>query len=134
MKNRLLAMRMREYVPRQSTSVEQSLLALVCINAYRTYLGTLHGCSAPVTKKAYAFYAEPRPGDLVIETTTIYDRERDAERIGRLLRVVHEPLDPAEPEYVCKVWCIEGLDGSEYRWHNASFIRVAESLSDRDDR
>lgn len=74
---------------------------------------------------------------MVMETSTIYMRERDECRFGRLLRKEREPIctrakwiegggsdDESIPTEL--VWYIELPDGTEYRWVNASFIRVLE--------
>ena len=110
---------------------------LLYVNAYQVYMGTLHSCSAPITRELAEIIRAPRPGDLVMEISTIYMPERDEFRFGRLLRKVNEPTrtqeewaeeggrqDEAVPMQI--VWYIELPDAREYRWHNAGFIRVLD--------
>lgn len=113
------------------------LRRLLYVSAYQAYLGTLHGCSAPITGAAHKGLSKPTAGHLVMEVTTIYMADRDDWRFGRLLRVVEEPAytrekwregggKDDEPIPTERVWYIELPDGTEYRWVNASFIRVLE--------
>jgi hypothetical protein len=113
------------------------LRRLVYANAYQAYMGTLRGNGAPIDKALFEVFTKPRPGHLVMETSTIYMHDRDEHRFGRLLRKASEPMytrekwaegggtdnDPIPSEVV---WYIEKPDGTEYRWVNASFIRVLE--------
>lgn len=108
------------------------LTRLLYVNAYQTYLNTLHGgCSAAMTEWIGYVLRTPRPGHLVMEISTIYMPERDAHRFGRLLSRSREPM-PRGPDLIPEdgateeIWRIELPDGTEYRWWNASFIRVLE--------
>lgn len=95
---------------------------------YSAYRATLIGNPCQVTLKYYERTSAPVPGDLVIETSTIW-RSRgttDLDAIGILDRVVREPIPdwgeengPAPTE---KVWHIKTLDGRDFRWTNANFI------------
>jgi len=69
---------------------------LLYVNAYQVYLGTLHGCAAPITSALADVICDPQPGYLVIETSTIRMPERDDFRFGRLLRKVYEPTRTPE--------------------------------------
>lgn len=122
------------------SDMEKKLLALVCINAYEVYLSTLHGCDARSRTDLRDFCKNPVPGDLVIETSTIWTRERDEHRFGKLLRKEWRQMytaeewaaldaEPNEPIPTELVWVIETLVGSEYTWTNADFIRVADEMA-----
>lgn len=133
------------------------LLQLIAINAYAAYCNVLMGTSAPRGREIFERMTHPEPGDLVLETSTIWQAARHAEDVpkqlpclGVLLRVVDEPvctqadLDAMHAEgdsYTSpnesladipreRVWYIQPLDNSvpEYRWTNASFIQVFNSL------
>ena len=133
------------------------LLQLVAINAYAAYSNVLMAATAPRGKEIFERTSHPEVGDVVLETSTIWKAARHAEdtpkqfpNLGVLLRVVDEPimtqdaLDKmhADGDYYERagetladipkerVWYLQPLDGSvpEYRWTNASFIRVSTSL------
>lgn len=113
------------------------LRRLFYVSAYQVYLDTLHTCGAPITRKLADAIQNPKPGHLVMETSTIYMPERDESRFGRLLRKTREPCYSSdewraqggkdeEPIPTESVWYIELPDGREYRWVNADFIRVLD--------
>ncbi len=118
------------------------LFRLVAINAYRVYLGTLIGNPPPGLKALGERITNPEPGDLVLETSTIYKWAKDSEQaplaqypaLGVLLRKTREPFpgkeEDADPVTYEDVWYLRPIDGSvsEYRWTNANFIQVKESL------
>ena len=110
------------------------VLALLCINTYNLYVSTLVGNPCLSTKTLGELIKNPQVGDLVMETSTIYDRARDEHRFGNLLRIEMRPwresegpddVPPLHPFYV-----IESLAGGEYTWENASFIRVLDVVVD----
>jgi len=117
------------------------LLELLAINAYVAYRNTLIGNPSTATKRYYERVSNPKPGDLVLEITNRGARVID--RIGRLLSVGVENPPPEEvseddydeaewgrpwPPYQERTWRIETLDGREFRWWNANFIVIPESL------
>lgn len=122
------------------------LLRLVAINAYVAYSNTLVGNAAPAIHAQFLRTKDPQVGDVVLETSTVWQKSRHVEetptqfpQLGVLLRVAQEPYpyepgdyEDGEPIPTEKVWYIRPLDGSvpEYRWTNAIFIRVMVSLDD----
>lgn len=119
--------------------------------AYNLYRNTLIGNAPPNIQEAHDDLTHPKPGDLVVEISTIYNqgaRGRDGMEprglcgIGRLVRKCSEPFcsmqewidvhggEEAEPIPEEHVWYIllEFDDGREYRWTNAVFIKVPEGI------
>lgn len=126
------------------SDTEKTLLRLLCVNAYEVYCSTLHSCDAPCTRDLGAFCKNVQPGNLVMECSTIWMPERDEHRLGRLLRTERRPMhtpeewaamgaESDEPIPTDLYWVIQRLDGSEYHWHNATFIRVSEKPGMFDD-
>ena len=74
----------------------------------------------------------PRPGDMVIELTRIYqdgETGNHLRAVGTLLRVTREPVEPWEDDDLSgrpyeKVWYIRNLAGEEVRWVNADFAAI----------
>lgn len=135
--------------PEQVASVrdrarESRLFRLLAINAYAAYSNTIVGNPAPAIEWQGQRTCEPQVGDVVLETSTVwrwarYSDEAPSDQypgIGVLIRVVREPIPIAEGETddgaTETVHYIRPLDGTvpEYRWTNASFIRVLASLDD----
>lgn len=120
------------------------LIRLIEINAYSVYTGTLIGNAPPAVKELFQRLKAPRPGDLVLEITTLLTPAHDGERLGRLLRDVREPVftpeqlesyteegeDISDPYFsrTERVCYIQTMDGREIRWCNAKFIAVADSF------
>lgn len=119
-----------------------SAARLVETLAYNLYLSTLGGSEGRRPREIREDISNPKPGDLVIETSTIYaakasgGSERGVTGIGRLIRVADEPVatreewDDEDPIPTHKVYYIELVfgEGVEQRWHNASFIKVPETI------
>jgi hypothetical protein len=112
------------------------LISLLCVSAYNAYLGSFGGHDAAIRR--HRWFTDPQPGDLVMETSTIYAKSQyDNIRIGFLKSTAREPVytpeewdGDDEPIPTEKVWYIEALfDGEVKRWTNADFIRV---VKDRD--
>lgn len=84
----------------------------------------------------------PKPGDLVMEVTTHMMKSRDPkEGIGTLVRVTREPMftrekateagygeDEEIPTEEIVTITLDFDDGREFRWRNASFIKVKTDL------
>lgn len=134
------------------------LMRMVAINAYAAYSNTLVGNAAPAIRQQFERSTKPQPGDVVYERSTIWQWARNADDapldqypgIGVLLREAVEPIATAEQlaamhahgDYYVRidetlgdipkerVFYIRPLDGSvpEYRWTNADFVRVFDSL------
>jgi len=118
--------------------MNDEVLSLLCISAYNHYLSTLVGNPAPTVRAALDKMSHPQPGDWVIETSTIWDRARDRDRFGRLLRTAAEPMwtpeqwaeggGGADPIPLERIFYIRTADGREYRWRNASFIAIPDGI------
>lgn len=130
------------------------LIQLLISSAAAAYHSNLIGGPA-ITNKRFQFFTGSRfsdstPGEfvgkLVMETSTMFDRKRDEERIGWLVSDQYENSDsdeewgrmladgeygPDEPRPTERVYTIDLLsDGRCYRWTNASFIRVPVGLKE----
>lgn len=106
----------------------------IIASTYALYCVTMRGdpTRAEASIRSYMI-APPQPGDLIMEISTIWRRDRDAARLGRLVRCGREPIpdweeerDGANPGEV--VWHIQPDGGEEHRWVNAHFIRVLEEM------
>lgn len=97
--------------------------------AYAAYALTLTG-DAP--RGAFEWFKKTAPGNMVIETSTMFLRSRDPRGIGWLVKTAREPFPGDygdEPAPLEDVWYIECLDGVIYRWTNAQFVRVPDSVT-----
>jgi hypothetical protein len=121
----------------KTPTTPDELLTLLCVNAYLLYRETI--CSlSPNQERLQNDIRNPGIGDLVMEISTIYNRERDTARIGVLLRIDSRPIFTPEiaaesgiPEEEIpheQVFVIQTLSGAEYDWTNASFIKVKQNL------
>lgn len=105
--------------------------------AYETWRASL--CAGPQSiRDLFNELKDPKPGDLVMETTTHRMKNRDPlEGIGRLVSITREPMytpeawkegggedgEPIPKETIYTIALIFD-DGREFRWRNASFIKV----------
>lgn len=127
------------------TPEQARLFRLLAVNAYHAYSHTLVGNAAPKVQAAYERMTHPMPGDVVLETSTIWtwakhvDEEpmKQCPYLGVLLRTAREPY-PRDPEEQSEevvatelVYYIRPIDGSvpEYRWTNANFIALFSELT-----
>lgn len=118
-------------------TTSNELIALLRINAHALHAETIFA-DWPAARELKRILENPRPGDFVIETSTVhFDRPWCIEKlrrpsvsgIGRLICVRTEfvPFDePQEDEagYNETFTYIEGFDGALQRWHNCGFHRV----------
>jgi hypothetical protein len=147
--------------PKQWAAQDYDQLRLLAINAYTVYLMSISASArdaAPKWRGMFDRLRNPVVGDIVLETSTIWQWARHAVEAGRaqyphigvLLRVADEPVVSSDAlvemhragDYFIRqgetvdeipkerVFYIEPLDGSvpEYRWTNANFIAVPRSL------
>lgn len=114
------------------------IVTLLKGSAYETWRASL--CAGPRSiQDLFNELKDPKPGDLVMETTTHGMKGRDTlEGIGRLVAVGDAPyyatreearaagIEDQEPIPTRKVWDItlDFDDGRAFRWENASFIKV----------
>lgn len=110
---------------------------------YNAYVATLVGSPAKVTADFGDRMKDPKVGDFVIETSTVY-RSRgtgDIDAVGVLEEVAWEKVafdgDPdfvwdeaveGRPHPLERVTYIRTLDGRRFRWVNASFIAAPAEL------
>lgn len=110
---------------------------------YNAYTATLVGNPAKVTADFGDRMKDPKIGDFVIETSTVY-RSRgtgDIDAIGVLEEVAWEKVAfDSDPEFVWdeavegrphpleRVTYIRTLDGRRFRWVNASFVAAPIEL------
>lgn len=138
---------------RKATRME--LISLLIASAAAAYHSSLIGGGPEISHTRFRFFTGSRfsdsnPGEfigmLVMETSTMFDRARDEERIGWLVSDAWENSDSdedwakllADGEYSAedtrpteRVYVIDLLsDGRRYRWTNASFIRVPSNLKE----
>jgi hypothetical protein len=123
------------------------LISLLCISAYSAYQSIIIGSDIKVVLKRFEFFHNFKVGNLVMEISTIWNREKDPDRIGILqsdriealmtekdwkIQEVEETLDGFSTERPTgRVFRIKRLlDGSEQLWHNASMIRVPLEMKD----
>src|SRR5262245_10709188 len=118
---------------------EAATLRLLAVSAFRYYLATLEAVPESRVANESAQLQRPRPGDWVMEVSTIWDARSDFDRIGRLILVRDEFVsysdesgaafyDDAESAVRERYTYIERLDGTMFRWHNCEFIRVFEDI------
>lgn len=113
------------------------LLRLLAIANYRLYLATAQGNPSPNNARLNEALSHPAPGDLVMETTTMFLPREDEDRFGRLIMARREVLPYADEEEAQlnnhevirdTFTYIERVDGTLRRWRNCVFIRVLEDL------
>lgn len=117
-----------------SAPTTKETAAFLCAAGYAAYCGTLTG--RPGVPGLFEWMKDPKPGDLVLEVTSIC-RTDDIYRVGTLLRIeigwfhdddkweqVKGEWNADEPRPTDTYWVIETLDGYEYRWSNCSFIKL----------
>lgn len=104
-------------------------------SAYNAYSNTLIGNAPIVVQRAYRRMTDVKVGDLVIECTTVYMKNRpNLDGIGELLSITYEPIpydppwDGGEPCPKEKVYTIKTLDDRTFRWTNAMFISVLTEI------
>lgn len=123
------------------TEMETELLSLLIASAYATWCSNLIG-GPQVSHERFEFLKNPKPGDLVMETSSMFMRSNDVHRIGWLVTDQQEPYgtdewweenkadygDQSRP--MERVYTIKRLIGGEtFRWTNASMIRVVTKVS-----
>lgn len=108
-------------------------IRLAAYSAYRMALYSSSDFGSSVSKRM----GDPVVGDLVIETSTVFSTCRPhLDAVGTLLRVEREEMQvpgwdqeedgplPTEVAYYLRL-----LDGTEFRWVNASFAAVSNCAS-----
>lgn len=120
---------------------EKQLLDLLIASAYAAYCSSLIG-GPSIAHQRFQFFKEFKPGDLVMEISSMFMRSHDQYRIGYLVSDAMEPYGtdewweenkadygddgrPEERTYTIK--CL--LSDQNFRWTNASMIRVVTKIS-----
>jgi hypothetical protein len=109
--------------------------------AYQLWHASL--CAGPqVIRELFYELKDPKVGDIVMETSTHFRKDRDPlEGIGRLVSIAREPMyspeawkeagaEEGDPIPTELVWTIELIfdDGRRFTWRNASFIKVKAEM------
>lgn len=107
---------------------------MLITQAYRFYSSSLNG--TPHGVEASEQMRNFKPGDVVMELSTIHDRKRDAERMGVFVRELQKAAykdwdeeKEGEPVPRERAWVIQTLSGKKYTWTNANFMRVLPTRS-----
>ena len=120
---------------------KEMLLELLIASAYAAYCSSLIG-GPPIAHQRFQFFKEFKPGDLVMEVSSMFMRGHDPIRIGYLVSDAMEPYGTEEwweenkGDYEGKrpqerVFTIKSLlDGEEKRWTNAMMIRVVTKITE----
>lgn len=124
----------------------EALAVQVGVAGIVAWRNTLVGGGAPVVRAYFERASHPRPGDLVVETSSFGLRIRDDREphvcVGTLLREVDEVLtydseegdEGGDPEtYVERAVYIQPLaypEGHEFRWTNADFAAIPRTLKE----
>lgn len=119
---------------------DSQLLQLLIASAYAAYTSSLIG-GPSIAHERFEFFKNPKPGDLVMEVSSMFMRSHDAYRIGYLVSDAMEPYGtdewweenkadydgkrPQERTYRIK----RLIGGEEFRWTNASMIRVVTKIA-----
>ena len=121
----------------------EQLLRLIEVANYNLYVSAL-SCVTPKQASLYREMRRPMVGDLVMESTTIYHKNRNPiECVGTLISTGMAPYfatreeataagryeDESIPERL--VWDIRlDFDGGRmFRWENADFIKIKQELA-----
>lgn len=123
------------------TDTETELLTLLIASAYATWSSALIG-GPEIAHKRFEFLKNPKVGDLVMETSSLFQKSMDTYRIGWLVSDQMEPYGTDEwweenkadygedPRPIERAYTIKRLVGGElFRWTNASMIRVVTKLT-----
>lgn len=108
------------------------LVRLILHNARIVWSCCCVGNPCQMHKERYEIINNPKPGDLVVETSSLkmWD-ENPLNSLGRLIAVKEMPIDHIEWDDEEKpletYWFIETIDGQLMRWHNCNFIVVFET-------
>lgn len=94
----------------------ETLHALLVEHAHQLMRAVGVGNPCEAVKAQLEQMKDPRPGDLVVESSSWHRHHKDRQNVGRLVQI----LDDRGDETVF----IEALDGTLVRWRNAEFLRL----------
>lgn len=114
-----------------SATKQSPYLEPLISSAYLAYTSNLHGGGW----SKFAFFKEIDVGMLVMEVSSMHRRDYDWQRIGYLTEICEQPFhsddlwEEVKADYekrpMEKAWKIKLLvDGREFIWTNAMFVRV----------
>jgi hypothetical protein len=119
---------------------------LIGVAGYTAWSNTLIGGAPPIVRAYYERASHPRPGDLVVETSSLGLRIRDGRQpetcVGILERRTVETLpyldddgnpDPEGGAYDEEAWYIRLLvqpEAEPYRWTNATFVAIPRTMAE----
>lgn len=131
---------MSEIVPPPAFDRVAKRQMLMIMNAL--WRAVLIGNAPPSTQALYARMKDPRPGDLVVESSTMYllrddltDSRWDGqfvtyrETITEVVSDTDEPDNRAYDRVETYLVCLNP-DGTEFRWWNAGLLAVPDGTSD----
>lgn len=122
-------------------TAEQEMLQLLIASAYAAYSSSLIG-GPEIAHRRFEFFQQFKPGDLVMEVSSLHVRSYDGHRIGRLITDQMEPYgtdewweqnkadygdEPRPQERVYTIKCLVG--GETFRWTNAMMVRVVTKIT-----
>lgn len=119
---------------------------LVGVAGYTAWSNCLVGNQAPRVKAYYERTSKPQPGDLVVETSSLFLRMRDEREpevcVGVLVKREVETItgdDEGDYEYPRseEAWYIKSLsrpdDVEPFRWVNATFVSIPRTSAEREE-
>lgn len=121
-------------------TTEEQLLSILIASAYANYSSSLIG-GPKIAHERFEFFKNFKPGDLVMEVSSMFSRKMDEYRIGWLVSDTIEPYgtdewwqenaadyDNERPnERAFRIKCL--VSGQEFRWTNAMMVRVVTQIS-----
>jgi hypothetical protein len=118
----------------------QALAKTLRYSIYNAYIATLIGGAPEITTRYSDRARNPKIGDLVVESSTIYRACRDLDCVGFLEEIAWEKVDFGDHEFVWdeeverhphpteRVFYIRTLDGRRYRWNNANMVAAVSGV------
>jgi hypothetical protein len=118
----------------------QALAKTLRRSIYNAYSATLIGGAPKVTARYSDRAMNPIIGDLVVESSTIYQPRRDLDCVGFLEEIAWEKVIFGDPEFVWdeeverrphpteRIFYIRTLDGRRYRWSNANMVAAVSGV------
>ena len=98
---------------------KSKLIRLLISSSYNAYAANLHGLECSKASQ----YRDYKVGDTVLEISSIFRRDYDDSRIGKLVEIKELTND------YDKIYSLELLlDGSIFTWSNCSFIKVHDEI------
>ena len=102
---------------------------LIRRTVYNLWISCLVGNAkkTPHLEKIYEEMTQPlKKGDYVVESSTAYSNR--PEGFGQFIEMRKETVGEGEDQYLDTFWYIKIHTGKVYRWYNANFLRVPDSV------